>query len=97
MHPRFAPGYRTGGAIEVISRGDAERELSTLVALHRGLGLACEPLPLDEARKMEPTIGRDALAAAFLRDECSIEPRGWRLQCLMRQPPPVRICFPALK
>ena len=68
-------GYRRGGAIEIICHGDAERELSTLVALHHGLGLACEPLPLDEAMKMEPALGRDAQAAAFLPDECSIEPR----------------------
>src|SRR5580692_6429680 len=58
-------GYRTGGAIEIICNGNEERELSTLVALHRGLGLACEPLPLDEAAKMEPALGRDARAAAF--------------------------------
>jgi glycine oxidase len=68
-------GYRAGGAIEVICHGDVERELSTLVALHRGLGLACEPLRLDEARIMEPALGRDARAAAVLPDECSIEPR----------------------
>ena len=68
-------GYRTGGAIEVITRGDAERELSTLVAMHHGLGLACEPLPSDEALAMEPGLGREALAAAFLPDECSVEPR----------------------
>lgn len=68
-------GYRAEGAVEVICHGEAERELSTLVALHRGLGLACEPLPLDEARKLEPSLGRDALAAALLPDECSIEPR----------------------
>jgi glycine oxidase len=68
-------GYRTGGAIEAIYRGDAGRELSTLVALHHGLGLACEPLPLDEACEMEPALGRDARAAAFLPDECSVEPR----------------------
>ncbi len=68
-------GFRTGGALEVICHGDAERELSTLVALHHGLGLACEPLPLDEARLMEPALGRDARAAAFLPDECSVEPR----------------------
>jgi len=72
---RQRTGYRTGGAIEVICHGDAERELSTLVALHHGLGLACEPLPLDEARKMEPALGRDARAAALLPDECSVEPR----------------------
>jgi len=68
-------GFRTGGAVEVICHGDAGRELSTLVALHHGLGLACEPLPLDEARNMEPALGRDARAAALLPDECSVEPR----------------------
>lgn len=85
LYPKFAEaveetsgigvGFRTGGAIEAIFHGDAGRELSTLVALHHGLGLACEPLPLDEAQKMEPALGREALAAAFLPDECSIEPR----------------------
>jgi glycine oxidase len=68
-------GFRPGGAIHAICRGDAERELSTLVALHRGLGLACEPLPYDEAAKLEPMLGRDARAAAFLPDECSVGPR----------------------
>ena len=68
-------GFRKNGAIEGIFHGDAERELSTLVALHRGLGLACEPLPLEEARTMEPLLGREARAAAFLPDECSVEPR----------------------
>jgi glycine oxidase len=68
-------GFRTGGAIEAITQGDAQRELSTLVALHHGLGLTCEPLPLDEARAMEPGLGHETLAAALLPDECSIEPR----------------------
>lgn len=68
-------GFRTGGAIQAICHGDAERELSTLVALHRGLGLACEPLPFEEAAKLEPALGRDARAAAFLPDECSVGPR----------------------
>ena len=67
--------YRAGGAVEVICHGDAGGELSTLVALHRGLGLACEPLRLEEARDMEPALGREVQAAALLPDECSIEPR----------------------
>ena len=67
-------GYRTGGALEVLCHGDAERELSTLVALHHGLGLACEPLRLEEAREMEPALGRDARAAAFLPHEASVDP-----------------------
>lgn len=68
-------GYRVGGAVEVICHGDVKRELSTLVTLHHGLGLACEPLPIDEAWKMEPALGRSARAASFLPDESSIEPR----------------------
>jgi glycine oxidase len=67
--------YRTGGALEVLCHGDAERDLSTLVALHHGLGLACEPLRVEEAREMEPVLGRDARAAAFLPDEASVNPR----------------------
>jgi glycine oxidase len=69
------PGYQTGGALEVLYHGDAERELSTLVALHHGLGLACEPLRLEEAQEMEPALGREARAAAFLPDEASVNPR----------------------
>ena len=68
-------GYRTGGALEVLFHGDAERELSTLVALHHGLGLACEPLRLEEAQEMEPALGRDARAVVFLPDEASVKPR----------------------
>ena len=51
-------GFRTGGAVMVISDGDADDELSKLVALHRGLGLACEPLPLDKARIWNRRLGR---------------------------------------
>jgi len=68
-------GYQTEGALEVLCHGDAERELSTLVALHRGLGLACDPLRLEEAREMEPALGREARAAAFLPGEESVNPR----------------------
>lgn len=68
-------GFRTDGAIEVLSHGDPERELSTLVALYRGLGFSCEPIPVNEIRATEPALGRNARAAALLADECSVEPR----------------------
>jgi glycine oxidase len=68
-------GFRAGGAIEALCHGDAERELSTLVALHHGLGLACEALPLEEALEMEPALGRDVRAAALLPDECTVNTR----------------------
>ena len=68
-------GYRREGAIEVLFSADAERELSTLVALHHGLGLPTEPLPLDEAHELEPAIGREARAAALLPYEESVDNR----------------------
>ncbi len=68
-------GFRTDGTLEVLCHGDAERELSTLVALHHGLGLACEPLPFDDALEMEPALGRDVRAAALLPDETSVNTR----------------------
>ena len=68
-------GYRAEGTLEVLFRGDAGQELSTLVALYRGLGLACEPLPVEEARAMEPTLGRDVSGAAFLPDEAAVDNR----------------------
>lgn len=68
-------GLRRDGAIEVLFSADAERQLSTLVALHRGLGLPTEPLPIDEARKLEPALGREARAAAWMEYEASVDPR----------------------
>jgi glycine oxidase len=68
-------GYRAEGTIETLCHGDAERELSTLVALHHGLGLACEPLSLDDAMVMEPALGRDVRAAAFLPNEATVNTR----------------------
>jgi glycine oxidase len=68
-------GYRRDGAIEVFFSADAERRLSTLIALHRGLALDTEPLPIDEARKIEPAIGREAQAAALLPYEGTVDNR----------------------
>src|SRR3990172_1773175 len=52
-------GYRREGTIEALFSAGAERDLSTLIALHHGLGLAAEPLPLDDARRLEPALGRE--------------------------------------
>jgi glycine oxidase len=68
-------GYRTEGTIEAIFAGDAERELSTLIALHHGLGLRTEPLRLEEAHELEPALSREARAAALLPYEASVDNR----------------------
>jgi glycine oxidase len=68
-------GYRDDGAIELLFSADAERELSTLIALHHALGLRTEPLPLDEATKLEPALTQRAQAAAYFPYEACIDNR----------------------
>jgi glycine oxidase len=68
-------GYRREGTMEVLFSPEAERELSTLIALHHGLGLAAEPLSVEEARKLEPALGREARAVALLPDEACLDNR----------------------
>jgi glycine oxidase len=68
-------GLRRTGAMEILFSSDAARELNALVALHRGLGLPTEALPIDEAFKMEPALSPHARAAALLPNECAIDNR----------------------
>ncbi len=68
-------GFRREGAIEAFFAGDARRELSTFIALNHGLGLAAEPLPVEEARELEPALSDEAHAAALLPDEASVDNR----------------------
>lgn len=68
-------GFRREGALEVLFAGEAGRELSTLIALHHGLGLPAEPLRLEEAYEMEPDISRDARAAALIANEACVDNR----------------------
>jgi glycine oxidase len=78
----LAAHYRPRGAMELFFSADAERRLSTLVALHHALGLPTEPLPLDEARKLEPALGREVRAAALLPYEASVDNRALTLAVL---------------
>jgi glycine oxidase len=68
-------GYRQEGTIEALFSGNAERELSTLIALHHALGLPTEPLRVEEAHQLEPALGREARAAALLPYETSVDNR----------------------
>src|SRR5229473_2418886 len=70
-----AVGYRSKGTLEVLLAGEAGRELSTLIALHHGLGLPTEALRLEEALEMEPALSRQALAVALLPYEASVDNR----------------------
>jgi glycine oxidase len=68
-------GFRPGGAIDAFFSRDAARELSTLVALHHGLGLPTEVLRIEEALKLEPALSREIGAAALLANEASVDNR----------------------
>ena len=68
-------GYRRKGTLEAIFSGDVKAELSTIIALHHGLGLKAEPLRAEDARELEPAL-TDELEAAVLRpEEASIDNR----------------------
>lgn len=68
-------GFRPQGALETLFDHDAERKLSTLIALHHGLGLQAEVLRLEEAFEIEPQLNRNAGAVALLRHEASVDNR----------------------
>jgi glycine oxidase len=68
-------GYRPKGTLEVFSSRHAIEELSTVVALHHGLGLRAEPLPARDARKLEPPISPAVEAAVLRPDEASVDNR----------------------
>jgi glycine oxidase len=68
-------GYRHKGTLEIFFGRDAERKLSTLIALHHGLGLPSEALRLEEARRLEPALSGEARAAVLLPYEASVDTR----------------------
>ena len=68
-------GYRAKGTVEVLTSRQAREEMSTIIALHHGLGLQAEPLSPDDARELEPCL-RDDLEAGVLRPaEASVDNR----------------------
>jgi glycine oxidase len=68
-------GFRPKGTLQTFFARDAERELSTLMALHHGLGLAAEALRIEDARELEPALSGEVLAAALRPQEASVDNR----------------------
>src|SRR5258707_10109300 len=59
-------GFRRKGTLQALFSRDAKTELSTIIALHHGLGLKAEPLRAEDARELEPALS-DEMEAAVLR------------------------------
>ena len=68
-------GYRAKGTLNAIDSAQAREQLSTVVALHRGLGLAAEPLSAAEARELEPALSEEIEAGVLRPDEASVDNR----------------------
>jgi glycine oxidase len=68
-------GFRPKGTIEALFSADAVRDLSTVIALHHGLGLKAEPLLPEDARELEPALSPEVEAAALRPDEASVDNR----------------------
>jgi glycine oxidase len=68
-------GYRAQGTLEALFSTDAQEKLSTIIALHHGLGLKAEPVSADDAREMEPALNPELEAAIFRPDEACVDNR----------------------
>jgi glycine oxidase len=68
-------GFRPFGTMDALFSRDAKRDLSTLIALHHGLGLKAEPLRAEQARELEPALSPELEAAALRPEEACIDNR----------------------
>jgi glycine oxidase len=68
-------GFRPKGTLEAFFSNDTKEKLSTIIALHHGLGLRAEPLRAEDARELEPALSEDVEAAVLRPDECSVDNR----------------------
>ena len=68
-------GYRPKGTLQVLFSRDAREELSTVIALHHGLGLKAEALRAEDARELEPSLSEDLEAAVLRPEEASVDNR----------------------
>lgn len=67
--------YAREGALQVFQASHGEAERDALLAQHRTLGIAAEPISIDAARRMEPALGSGARAVAWLPGEATVDPR----------------------
>jgi glycine oxidase len=68
-------GFRAKGTVEALFSHDTKAELSTIIALHHGLGLKAEPLRAEDARELEPALSEEVEAAVLRPEEASVDNR----------------------
>jgi len=68
-------GFRQKGTLGALFSHQAQAELSTIIALHHGLGLKAEPLRAEDARALEPALSEEVAAAVLRPEEASVDNR----------------------
>src|SRR6202035_5066322 len=68
-------GFRAKGTLQALFSAEAREELSTIIALHHGLGLKAEPLRAEDARELEPALSEEVEAAVLRPEEASVDNR----------------------
>ena len=68
-------GFRPKGTLEALFSHDRKAKLSTIIALHHGLGLKAEPLRAEDARELEPALSEEVEAAVLRPEEASVDNR----------------------
>ena len=68
-------GWRPKGTLEALFSHDTKAELSTIIAVHHGLGLKAEPLRAEDARELEPALSDEVEAAVLRPEESSVDNR----------------------
>ena len=70
-----AVGFRPKGTLEALFSRNAREELSTLIAVHHGLGLRAEAIRAEDARELEPALSEEMEAGILRPDEASVDNR----------------------
>jgi glycine oxidase len=85
LYPRFVEnvekisgqsvGFRPKGTLQALFSRDAASVLSTVIAMHHGLGLKAEPMRADDALELEPALNPEIEAAVLRPEEASVDNR----------------------
>jgi glycine oxidase len=68
-------GFRPKGTLEALFSRNAREELSTLIAVHHGLGLRAEAIRAEDACDLEPALSEEMEAGILRPDEASVDNR----------------------
>jgi glycine oxidase len=67
--------FRREGTLEIFFGAEGEPARDRFLSEHERVGIRVQPVSLDTARVMERSLGPAAVAAAWLEEEASIDPR----------------------